>query len=202
MTDRRSLALAAAACGAVLVLAGCASESEGHSGGAVEVTDTPETVTEMPEHDRDHDHGHDHPEDGGPAPAGMTEATDPTYPVGTEVILEADHMPGMQGAKATIVGAFDGTYTYAVSYDPTDGGERVTNHKWVVQQELEDAGTERLADGTEKVITANHMSGMEGATATIDSSTDETVYMVDVEADGMTMKNHKWVVESEIKPAS
>ena len=46
------------------------------------------------------------------------------------------------------------------------------------------------------------MEGMKGAQATIASSTDETVYMVDYESDGMTMTNHKWVVESEIKPAS
>lgn len=71
--------------------------------------------------------------DGGPVPAGMVEAKDPTYPAGTEVTLTADHMPGMKGAPATI-----------------------------------------------------------------DSSTDETVYVVDVEADGMTMTNRKWVVESEI----
>ena len=46
------------------------------------------------------------------------------------------------------------------------------------------------------------MEGMDGAKATIASSTDETVYMVDYEADGMRMTNHKWVVESEIQPAS
>ena len=43
---------------------------------------------------------------------------------------------------------------------------------------------------------------MAGVTATIASSTDETVYVVDYEADGMTMTNHKWVVESEIEPTS
>ena len=37
--------------------------------------------------------------------------------------------------------------------------------------------------------------------ATIDYSTDETVYMVDLTVDGMTMTNHKWVTESEIAPA-
>ena len=79
--------------------------------------------------------GMDHPADGGPVPEGMTEATDPAYPVGTEVTLAADHM-----------------------------------------------------------------EGMDGATATIASSTDETVYVVDYEADGMMMTNHKWVVESEIEP--
>ena len=47
-----------------------------------------------------------------------------------------------------------------------------------------------------------HMEGMQGAKATIASSTEETVYMVDYESDGMTMTYHKWVVESELKPAS
>ncbi|UUA90391.1 YdhK family protein [Corynebacterium genitalium ATCC 33030] len=204
MTTRKTMAIATVAVTGLFAATACSSEN-------TEVPQTPETtVQEETSAEQNHEHGddasghegHEHAEDGGPAPEGMTEAADPTYPVGTEVILAADHMPGMDGAKATIVGAFDGTYTYAISYDPTDGGERVTNHKWVVQQELEDAGEERLADGTEKVVTAEHMKGMKGATATIDSSTDETVYMVDVEADGMTMKNHKWVVESEIKPAN
>lgn len=44
------------------------------------------------------------------------------------------------------------------------------------------------------------MSGMQGAEATIDYSTDETVYMVDLTVDGMEMTNHKWVTESEIQP--
>nr|VDG63765.1 Protein of uncharacterised function (DUF1541) [Streptococcus thermophilus] len=210
MTIRKSAAIAVVAAAGLFTATACTTKN----------TDTPPATEQAETSAMDHDHGehgdhgeesgddhgghggHEHAEDGGPAPEGMTEAADPTYPVGTDVILTADHMPGMDGAKATIVGAFDGTYTYAISYDPTDGGERVTNHKWVVQQELEDAGEERLADGTEKVVTADHMKGMKGATATIDSSTDETVYMVDVEADGMTMKNHKWVVESEIEPTN
>ena len=139
--------------------------------------------------------------DGGPAPAGIAEATDPTYPVGTEVTLTADHMEGMDGANATIAGAYD-TYTYAVDFTPSAGGEPVKDHKWVVQQEIKDAGDERLADGTEVTLEAEHMEGMKGAKATIASSTEETVYMVDYESDGMTMTNHKWVVESELKPAS
>ena len=145
--------------------------------------------------------GMDHPADGGPVPEGMTEATDPAYPVGTEVTLAADHMEGMDGATAMIVGAYD-TYTYSVDYTPTTGGDPITDHRWVVQEELADAGDERLADGTEVTLAAAHMEGMDGAMATITSSTEETVYVVDYEADGMTMTNHKWVVESEIQPAS
>lgn len=142
---------------------------------------------------------HDHDPDGGPAPAGIQEATDPTYAVGDSVILNADHMPGMDGAEAKISGAFD-TTTYSVSYTPTDGGEAVTNHKWVVHEELADHGEAPLEAGSQVILNADHMPGMKGAEATIDSSTDETVYMVDFEMDGMEMTNHKWVVESEIQP--
>ncbi|GED00104.1 hypothetical protein KVA01_22580 [Kocuria varians] len=142
---------------------------------------------------------HMHSMDGGPAPAGITAAKNPTYPVGTEVTLTTDHMAGMKGAPATVVGAYD-TVAYAVDYTPTDGGEKVTDHKWVVQQELKDAGSEPLADGTEVTIEADHMPGMKGAKGTVVSSTTQTVYMVDYQADGMTMKNHKWVVEDEMTP--
>ncbi|MGW9825867.1 uncharacterized protein DUF1541 [Brevibacterium pityocampae] len=190
MNTRMTTLIAAGIPGSSLTLAGCsaadgpaepsASQSEDAHGG--------------------HD-GMDHPADGGPVPEGMTEAVDPEYPVGTEVTLTADHMEGMDGATATIVGAYD-TYTYAIDYIPVGGGEPVTDHKWVVQEELQDPGEERLADGTEVTVTADHMDGVDGARATIASSTDETVYVVDYEAGGMEMTNHKWVVESEMQPAS
>ena len=184
MRISQSLALTTLAAMAAISVAGCASESD----------DAP---TEHAEHGAHG--GHDHPADGGPAPAGIVEATDPTYPVGTEVTLTADHMPGMDGATATISGAYD-TTAYAVSYTPTDGGDPVTNHKWVVQEELEGTNGKTLGAGDTAVMTADHMAGMQGAEATIDSSTDETVYMVDIDSPEMTMKRHKWVVESEIQP--
>ncbi|MDY3127622.1 MAG: YdhK family protein [Corynebacterium sp.] len=147
-----------------------------------------------------HSHDHSsHPADGGAAPAGIAEADSPTFPVGSEVKLLADHMPGMQGATATIAGAFH-TTTYAVTYTPTTGGEPVEEHRWVVHEELHNPDAAPLPDGTQVVLDADHMQGMKGATATIDYSTSETVYMVDYEADGMTMTNHKWVTESEIQP--
>ncbi|MCP3424459.1 YdhK family protein [Rothia sp. AR01] len=151
--------------------------------------------------DGEHGGGMRHSMDGGPVPEGMTPAADPEYPVGSEVTLAADHMEGMDGAPATIVGAYD-TYAYSVDYAPTTGGDRVEDHRWVVQEELTGAGPDRLADGAEVTLEAGHMEGMEGAAATIASSTDETVYVVDYKADGMTMTNHRWVVESEIRPAS
>lgn len=190
---------------AALALAGTAACSNSET--SSEPADDTKALTvssESTEHDHgDHgDHaGHDHPADGGPAPAGIAEAANPKYPVGTEVTLTADHMPGMDGANATISGAYD-TIAYAIDYTPTTGGAPVLDHKWVVQEELQDAGTQRLADGTVKQVLADHMQGMEGAEATIASSTDETVYMVDIDDPDMQMKRHKWVVESEIQPRS
>ena len=194
MRISKAIALTTVAATALIGVSACSSETGEDTGGAAE------TAADHSSHEGHGDHeGHDHPEDGGPAPAGIAEAENPTYPVGTEVILTADHMPGMDGATATISGAFD-TTAYAVSYTPTDGGDPVTNHKWVVQEELDGVGSEKLGAGDTATITAEHMSGMQGAEATIDSATDETVYMVDIDSPEMTMKRHKWVVESEIQP--
>lgn len=187
--------VAAGVLGGALVFTGCSTGGGQDQG-------TPSTTSQHEGHGSSSDSGGmEHPMDGGPAPEGIETAASPTYPVGTEVTLTADHMEGMDGANATIAGAYD-TYTYAVDFTPSTGGEPVKDHKWVVQQEIKDAGDERLADGTEVTLEAEHMEGMKGAKATIASSTEETVYMVDYESDGMTMTNHKWVVESEIKPAS
>ena len=187
--------VAAGVLGGALVFTGCSTGGGQDQG-------TPSTTSQHEGHGSSSDSGGmEHPMDGGPAPEGIETAASPTYPVGTEVTLTADHMEGMDGANATIAGAYD-TYTYAVDFTPSAGGEPVKDHKWVVQQEIKDAGDERLADGTEVTLEAEHMEGMKGAKATIASSTDETVYMVDYESDGMTMTNHKWVVESELKPAS
>lgn len=194
MRSRRSFGrLAAVVFTGAIVFAGCTDNGsdDGQTSGGSEASEAS---------DGGGHGGMEHPMDGGPAPEGMAPAEDPEFPVGTEVTLTADHMEDMEGATATISGAFD-TTTYSVSFTPTDGGEPVTDHKWVVHEELENPGEAPLAEGTEVVITADHMAGMEGAEATIDSATEETVYMVDYEADGMMMTNHKWVVESEIEPA-
>lgn len=187
--------VAAGVLGGALVFTGCSTGGGQDQG-------TPSTTSQHEGHGSSSDSGGmEHPMDGGPAPEGIEKASSPKYPVGTKVTLTADHMEGMDGANAMIAGAYD-TYTYAVDFTPSAGGEPVKDHKWVVQQEIKDAGDERLADGTEVTLEAEHMEGMKGAKATIASSTEETVYMVDYESDGMTMTNHKWVVESELKPAS
>lgn len=137
----------------------------------------------------------------GEVPEGLADAKDPTYPVGSEAVINADHMGGMDGATATITGAFD-TTVYMVTYTPTTGGEPVEDHKWVIHEELEDAGEEPFTSGEEVILNADHMEGMEGAAATIDSAEQTTVYMVsykDTET-GEEVTHHKWVTESELSP--
>jgi hypothetical protein len=132
-------------------------------------------------------------------PKGLKEAKNPTFPVGSKAIILADHMPGMKGATATIVGAYD-TAAYAVSYTPTTGGQSVKNHKWVIHEEIKNAGSKPFKPGTQVTLMADHMPGMMGATATIDLAQHTTVYMVDYTptSDGQPVKNHKWVTESEL----
>lgn len=140
-------------------------------------------------------------DDSGEIPEGLQEAENPTYPVGDTVTIQTDHMAGMEGATGTIVGAFD-TVGYEVTYEPTNGDSIVENHKWVLKEEIPEARNqeEPLSEGTEVTLEASHMEGMEGATATIDSAEETTVYMLDYQpTDGGEMvKNHKWVTEDEL----
>lgn len=137
----------------------------------------------------------------GEVPEDLKAAENPTYKVGSKAIINADHMKGMKGAEATIVGAYD-TTAYTVSYTPTTGGERVDNHKWVIHEEIPNAGAEPLKPGSEVTLDASHMKGMDGAAAVIDSAEKTTVYMVDFTptTGGEKVKNHKWVTESELSP--
>lgn len=136
-------------------------------------------------------------------PEGLIEASDPKFPIGARAIIETDHMPGMKGAEATIVGAYD-TTVYAVSYTPTTGGEKVKNHKWVIQEDLENVEAEPYKQGDTVVLTADHMPGMKGATATIDSAEQTTLYMVDYTptTEGDPVRNHKWLTTDELSAAA
>ncbi|RUL50757.1 YdhK family protein [Lysinibacillus antri] len=176
---------------AAMSLAACAEESkevvqtEEHTGHAEETTD------------HSAHSGMDH-SGSGELPEGLKNAENPTFPVGTKAMMHADHMEGMDGAEATIVGAFS-TTVYAVSYTPVNGGDPVTNHKWVIHEEIDQAGTEPFEKGAEVVLNADHMDGMKGATATIDSAEETTVYMVDyTSTTGEVVTNHKWVTENEL----
>lgn len=65
------------------------------------------------------------------------EADDDTddFEVGDEATLTADHMAGMQGQTAVITGTHDGP-AYMIDFEPADGSEEFTNHKWVTEDEL------------------------------------------------------------------
>ncbi|MFC4411511.1 YdhK family protein [Chungangia koreensis] len=137
----------------------------------------------------------------GELPAGLKKAENPTYPVGTKAIITANHMEGMEGAEATIVGAFD-TTAYVVSYTPITGGKRVTNHKWVIHEEIDQAPDFPIEPNSEVSLNADHMPGMKGAVAVIEDLEETTVYMVDyISTTGEKVKNHKWLTEEELKLA-
>ncbi|MDM5296175.1 YdhK family protein [Peribacillus simplex] len=135
----------------------------------------------------------------GDVPKGLKAAENPTYEVGSQAIIESGHMESMKGAKATILGAYD-TTAYAISYTPTTGGEKVENHKWIIHEEIKDAGEKAYEPGAEVTVNASHMKGMNGAVAEIESAEKTTVYMVDFTptTGGEKVKNHKWVTESEL----
>jgi len=144
------------------------------------------------------DHGDMDMSGSGDVPAGLQDAENPTFNVGDQAVITEAHMPGMEGAEATIVGAYD-TVVYSISYDPMHGGERVRDHKWIIHEEIVDAKADAYEPGDEVTVDAEHMNGMGGATATIDSAEETTVYMVDFELDnGERVTNHKWVTEDEL----
>jgi len=82
----------------------------------------------------------------GEVPEGLEEAENKTYEVGSQAIIESDHMTGMNGAEATIVGAYD-TTVYTVSYTQTTDGEAIEDHKWVIHEEIEGAGENSFEPG-------------------------------------------------------
>lgn len=135
----------------------------------------------------------------GEVPSTLKTAKNPKFPVGSTAIIKEGHMSGMAGAEATIVGAYD-TTAYIISYEPTTGGKKIENHKWVIHEELIDPGVAPLSPGTEVKTDAAHMKGMENATVRIDDAVQTTVYMIDfpLTTTGEEMKNHKWVTDSEL----
>jgi len=132
-------------------------------------------------------------------PENLKLAENPTFKIGSKAIIQADHMEGMKGATATIVGAFD-TTAYIVSYRPTTGGFPVTNHKWIIHEEIKKAADKAYESGSEVVMEADHMKDMKGATAQINAAEQTTVYMIDYTptTGGDKVKNHKWVTEDEL----
>lgn len=189
---------------AVFLMAACGNgeTQTNEESQSTETESRSEEEMDMESHSEGHmEHSADEMSSSGEVPEDLKEAENPTYEVGSRTIIEAEHMQGMDGAEATISGAFD-TTVYTVSYTPTNGGEPVEDHKWVIHEELEGPGEAPLEPGTEVTLDADHMKGMDGATATIDSAEETTVYMVDfVTTDTEEeVQNHKWVTESELAP--
>ncbi|SDM85019.1 Protein of unknown function [Fictibacillus solisalsi] len=136
----------------------------------------------------------------GKVPKDLKKATDPKYEVGSQAVIKADHMEGMKGAKAKIAGAYD-TTAYVVTYTPKTGGNPVKHHKWIIQEEIQDAGNKTLKTGQKVKLNADHMKGMKDASAIIESFEKTTVYMVDYTpaTGGKRVENHKWVTENELQ---
>ncbi|SER94303.1 Protein of unknown function [Gracilibacillus ureilyticus] len=149
----------------------------------------------------DMDHSSMNHSSSGEVPEGLASSKDPTYPVGSKAVINGNHMEGMDGAVATIDGAYQ-TTVYTVTYTPTTGGEKVKDHKWVIHEEIKDAGEHPYQPGEEVVLEADHMQGMTGAAATINSVENTTVYMVSYpdSKTGEEVANHKWVTEDELSP--
>jgi len=160
---------------------------------------TEEKPKENKENHEGMDHGSMDHTGSGEVPEGLKDAGNPAFETGSKAIVKADHMKGMDGAEATIVGAYE-TTVYTVTYTPTTGGKIVKNHKWVIHEELKDPGDQPLEAGAEVTLDADHMKGMKGAKAAIDSAEQTTVYMVDYTptTGGEKVTNHKWVTESEL----
>ncbi|WP_433942915.1 YdhK family protein [Paenibacillus sp. SN-8-1] len=171
----------------ILTLSGCESNSHQEDSSSRKTASSHTDMAEM-----NHSSSSEVPTD-------LKEAQSPSFKVGSQAVIQADHMPGMKGATATIVGAYD-TIAYAVTYTPTTGGDKVHNHKWVIHEELKDPQAEAYKPGDEVVLEADHMKGMMGAKAVIDSAEHTTVYMVDYTptTGGAKVTNHKWVTESEL----
>jgi Protein of unknown function (DUF1541) len=179
-----------------LILAACGNNNEGINQESGNNQSNSNSSANSESHMEEMDHS-----GSSEVPEGLKRAENPTYPESSKATIETDHMKGMKGAEATISGAFE-TTSYVVSYMPTNGGEPVENHKWVIHEELDQPDNAPLAPGTEVTLNASHMKGMEGANATIESANQTTVYMIDYmpTTGGEKVTNHKWVTEDELSP--
>lgn len=126
-------------------------------------------------------------------------ASKPTFPIGSQVILNGEHANGMYGANGTVVAAFD-TIAYSVSYTPTTGGERVTNYQWIVNEELVDNNDVAFEVGDKVVTSADHQQGIHNTEVTIDAVRPTTVYLVDYidTENNKKISNYKWLIEDEL----
>ncbi|MGP4077429.1 YdhK family protein [Halobacillus sp. K22] len=188
---RTTFALGSLIFASVLLLGACSN--------AEQTNDSPKS-TESASSESTHDEhaGMDH-SGSGELPEGLHKAENPAYPPGSKAEINAEHMPGMNGAEATITGAYQ-TTAYSVSYTSSTTGDKVENHKWIIHEEVKDPSKKKLDPGSEVTVNADHSDGMSGAKAQVESAEETTVYMVDyTDTDsGQEVTNHKWVTEAEL----
>jgi len=142
-----------------------------------------------------------HKREGTPAPEDAAEAENPKYPVGSQAEIVDAHMEMMNGATATISGAYD-TTLFTISFTPEGSEQPIEDHKWVVQEEVETEDGSPAEVGDTVLIHADHMEGMQGQTGEITGKQEGPAYMVDFQpTDGSEpFTNHKWVSENELQP--
>ena len=132
-------------------------------------------------------------------PEGMKSTNEGEFKVGDKVTITGAYAR-YERCRSYCKGAYK-TYAYVVSYKPTNGNEKVNNHKWVVNEEIKDAPKDGFSKGDTVKLEASHMSGMKGATVNIDNVKKTTVYVVDYKSkdNGKIIKNHKWMTGNELK---
>ncbi len=133
---------------------------------------------------------------------GLISAESPLYPVGTKIIVKADHMEGMQGAVGVVSGAYEGLL-YAVDYVDKDG-KTVINHRWVIAEEFTSNTGNAPTIGDTVTLGDGHMGGMGGVgmSAVIVQISIGPAYMIDYDPTngGERVLYHQWVTEFELEP--
>jgi hypothetical protein len=78
----------------------------------------------------------------------------------------------------------------------------VKHYKWVIHEEIGNAGIAPFEPGDHVLLHVDHAEGMDGAGATIESAKPTTVYMVNFfnTKTGSEVKNYQWVTEDELSP--
>lgn len=181
---------------ALLILAACKDESEEDLSPVGTVPE--EQQEETGETTESTEHAQMNYSTNGEVPEDLRKAEDPAFPVGSQVLIRTGFEEGAEPVEGTVVGAYE-TTVYIVSYEPSDGGDAVENYRWIIHEEIEEAGPDLFARGEEVVLDASHAAGMHGAEAYIEAVEETTVYMVDyVSPTGEDVKNHKWFVEEEL----
>lgn len=121
MLSRKKFAIWFVSLAAALTLTACGGNA-GETGQEGASKEESTTNNESSGHSGDHS-GMDH-SGSGEVPEGIKEAENPKYEVGSKAFITEGHMEGMEGAEATITGAYN-TSVYTVSYTPTTGGKKL-----------------------------------------------------------------------------